>query len=280
MSDLDRMFGEYNPDVDPYELDPVEAALAETDVLVAAIMPDDRGEDGALVILHGEKGVVGRIGLDRREVKLAEAPEIHVRDIVNTDAVKAADAGDFLATGEIERHDEADDRDEYGNRPQPLSAITTTQAENLARPGYTIGHGGGSGGTGKAKEAKFEPKIHPDGREWSKDYTRLKIRGLTLGELDYYQRLGNASDEARGVLRRYVAALEMDHTIGQRLDGPKAKATARDLTVYGLTEYEIDVLRVRGNITKVLSDYARDRAGSRIEAIDREHRERTRKTAA
>ncbi len=140
--------------------------------------------------------------------------------------------------------------------------------ERTLRPNYTIvGKGGGCDSGGKAKAKRG------GGGEMAGTATggivipvRYEVRGLTIGELEFYHRQPGLAVE---VLRDHVAA-----TIRQMIADPSYRAAvepkpkngrAKSFEVYGLSEAHVRVLGFDpGSARTALSTYARTKDGERI----------------
>ena len=250
----ERLYADFE-DQDRYDYDP----LTDLGPIQVAIMGEGR------MTLYGE-GEAIELAMERPPLEDLGTP----KELKGERAINHGSA-DARLLGEGERQEEPDLCDGETCSKQCCNRVSPGSLQ----PDYTISKGGGGGGGGRRKNPPpFKAKELQDDSGEAIGTTRCTIPGLTAGERDYYARHG--SGVARGVLQRYVEELTRRHepqeTQTSRL---RIKVRARDLAVYGLAEWQIQVLRARpGSAARVLGEYARERDQARVEREDRAEAER------
>ena len=262
----ERLYADFE-DQDQQDYDP----LTELGRIEVAIMGEGR------MTLYGE-GEAIELAMERPPLEdLGPAKELKGERAINHGSAYAP----LLGIGEAQTEGDPDldaIQDTRGLTESQIGSLmkrTNRDESRVNWHGDSVPSGGGGSGTGKAKAAKPSygkagagQNADEDRRGFVNSYARrFRVKLLTPGERSFYDRRpGTALD----VLRAHVVMLIADEIPPERLMRHlPTKNAGVGMDVYGLTDDEVDLLLLHpGSARRFLSEYARERDGNRIEAID------------
>jgi hypothetical protein len=227
-------------------------------------------------VLHDREGnVLGEIRAERTDDKdddLGEALTLREKHgLVN----EGSGVAELIGTFETPVVTERGERDEYGNLPQDPKTLTTSQAEQLAKPGITISKGGGGGGGGGKKSDRpiRQGRARPDDGAAGEGTTAgaCRVSGITRGEWYWYHRRpGVAVEVLRNLVERILTNTADLEDLRRNPTAPSKHK--RTLVIYGLTEHQHAVLsEFPGAARRALVKHARSLEPKRIDDLDGVH---------